>query len=257
MGQIISLLIEISVMNRIRYIFPGRIVLFTITFALVTLFLACNNNRPSDNNNITMESEINYLALGDSYTIGESVVESDRWPVQLADRLRKEGVNIGTPEIIARTGWTTDELQNGISERKPSGTYGLVSLLIGVNNQYRGRDSESFRGEFQDLLNRAISFAANDTSGIFVLSIPDWGVMHFAEGRDREKISAEIDEYNNVCREECEEYGITFFDITPISREAVSRPEFIAVDGLHPSGAMYAEWVEMISGRVKFILADN
>ncbi len=236
-------------MNRFKLLFISYLV-------AMSLINSCNTSRSADKTT-TVDKEIKYLALGDSYTIGESVSEELRWPVQLADRLRREGINISAPEIIARTGWTTDELISGIAEKQLSGTYKLVSLLIGVNNQYRGRDSENFREEFRELLNKAIAYAGNDTANVFVLSIPDWGVMPFAEGRDSEKISAEIDEYNNVCKEECEECGIVYFDITAISREAVSRPEFIAGDGLHPSGAMYAEWVEMIYHRIKFILAEE
>lgn len=236
-------------MNRLKILSVSLLV-------AISSFNACNTSRSTDET-ITMDKEMKYLALGDSYTIGESVPEDLRWPVQLADRLSSEGVNIAAPEIIARTGWTTDELMSGIAERQLSGTYDLVSLLIGVNNQYRGRDSENFREEFRELLNQSIAYAGNDTANIFVLSIPDWGVTPFAEGRDREKISAEIDEYNNVCREECEEYGIIYFDITPISREAVSRPELIAGDGLHPSGVMYAEWVELIYLNVKELLFDE
>ena len=137
--------------------------LFISYLVIIVSFNACSNNRPPDKIN-TMETELKYLALGDSYTIGESVAVNERWPVQLADRLRQDGVNIGEPDIIARTGWTTDELINGIADRNISGTYNLVSLLIGVNNQYRGRDSENFREEFKELLNMALVFAANDTS---------------------------------------------------------------------------------------------
>ncbi len=236
-------------MNKISSLFISYLV-------FIVSFNACSNNRPPDKIN-TMETELKYLALGDSYTIGESVTEIERWPVQLADRLRQDGISIGDPDIIARTGWTTDELINGIADRKVSGTYDLVSLLIGVNNQYRGRDSENFREEFKELLIQALVFAANDTSNVFVLSIPDWGVMPFAEGRDREKISSEIDEYNNVCREECEIMGIAFINITPISREAAYKPEYVADDGLHPSGEMYTEWVGLFYSNVNELLSKE
>jgi lysophospholipase L1-like esterase len=180
-----------------------------------------------------------YLALGDSYTIGESVPESERFPVQLARRL-----GIGAPQIIARTGWTTDELNAAIDAANPQGPYDLVTLLIGVNNQYRGRDAEQYRGEFAALLQRAVGFAGGDAQKVIVVSIPDWGVTPFAEGRDRAKIASEIDRYNAVNREEAARAGAKYVDITPISRG--TDPGLVAGDGLHPSGKQYTEWVELI-----------
>ncbi|TAK13331.1 MAG: SGNH/GDSL hydrolase family protein [Anaerolineae bacterium] len=191
------------------------------------------------------ETTLRYLALGDSYTIGESVEIAERWPEQLAARLEP---NAGTleVEIIARTGWTTAELNAGIDARKPEGPYDLVSLLIGVNNQYRGYALEEYRVEFAALVNRAIEFAGGDTRRVIVLSIPDWGVTPFAGGRDAGKISAEIDAFNAAAREVSEGLGVAFIDITDISREAAARPELLAEDGLHPSGAMYGLWVEHV-----------
>ncbi|MBT8396769.1 MAG: SGNH/GDSL hydrolase family protein [Gemmatimonadetes bacterium] len=185
-----------------------------------------------------------FLALGDSYTIGESVEPFQRWPVQLAARLTNLGVPTEDPRIIARTGWTTDELSAGIVEAGIRGTYDIVSLLIGVNNQYRGRDLEEYRSEFLDLLSQAVAFAGGDPKKVLVLSIPDWGVTPFAEGRDRVGIATEIDAFNAVNRIESESAGVSYLDITPISREAASNPGLIADDGLHPSGAMYARWAE-------------
>ena len=185
-----------------------------------------------------------YLALGDSYTIGESVDSALRWPVQLTEGLRSEGVGLGDPAIIARTGWTTDELTRGIVESGAAGPYDLVSLLIGVNNQYRGRDLEEFRTQFLDLLSQATAFAGGDAGRVLVLSIPDWGVMPFAEGRDRAQIAGEIDAFNQIKSVESERAGVWFVDITEISREAAADPSLVAGDGLHPSGAMYARWVE-------------
>jgi lysophospholipase L1-like esterase len=143
-----------------------------------------------------------FLALGDSYTIGESVAVADRWPNQLAAQLRKDGVEMADPEIIARTGWTTDELSSAIDAAKPKGPYALVTLLIGVNNQYRGRDAEQYRKEFAALLHRAIAFAGGDPKRVVVVSIPDWGVTPFAANRDRAKIGAEIDHFNAINTEE-------------------------------------------------------
>lgn len=180
-----------------------------------------------------------YLALGDSYTIGESVAEAERFPVQLAHELR-----LGEPTIIAKTGWTTDELGHALDTVRLAGPFDLVTLLIGVNNQYRGRDAEEYRGEFADLLQRAIGFAGGDAKKVVVVSIPDWGVTPFAEGRDRAKIGAEIDRYNAINREEANRAGARYVDITAVSRG--NDPALVAGDGLHPSGKQYSEWVRLI-----------
>jgi lysophospholipase L1-like esterase len=172
---------------------------------------------------------VRYLALGDSYTIGESVAEAERFPEQLAREL-----GIPRPQIIAKTGWTTDELSAAIDEAKPEGPFDLVTLLIGVNNQYRGRDSLQYRYELRTLLQRAIAFAGDDPSNVIVVSIPDWGVTPFAEGRDRAKIAAEIDRYNYINREEASRAQARYVDITAISRG--NDPSLVAEDKLHPSG---------------------
>jgi lysophospholipase L1-like esterase len=187
-----------------------------------------------------------FLALGDSYTIGQSVPTSERWPVQLAAALRAEGVSVDDPQIIARTGWTTDELSAGIDAADPHGPYRLVTLLIGVNNQFRGRDINEFRTQFRGLLKRAVDFAGGMPSRVIVVSIPDWGVTPFAEGRDRGQIGREIDAFNGVCREEAARGGSAFVDITPGSRKAADDATLVADDGLHPSGKMYRQWVEQI-----------
>jgi lysophospholipase L1-like esterase len=197
----------------------------------------------SDSTGTADTTAIRYLALGDSYTIGESVAPSECWSIQLVDTLRGLGYLIKDPLIIARTGWTTDELAAAINRTDPDSSFGLVSLLIGVNNQYRGRSSANFRLEFRDLLSQAIAFASDDTNRVFVLSIPDWGITPFAAGRDREKIAEEIDVYNAIKREECMLAGITYIDITDISRRAAEDASLLAPDGLHPSAKMYLEWV--------------
>lgn len=199
----------------------------------------------------SLSSNGKYLALGDSYTIGESVDESQRWPVVLAQKLKTEGFDLGQPEIIARTGWTTDELNAGINQAKPNKNYRLVSLLIGVNNQYRGRSASEFAGEFKNLLERAVVFASGERDHVFVVSIPDYGVTPFAKGRNPEKIGQEIDEYNAVQKRICEEMGIDFYNITPISREAEKKESLVASDGLHPSAEMYNQWVDFIFEDVK------
>lgn len=186
-----------------------------------------------------------FLALGDSYTIGESVEPAQRWPVQLAALLRARGIDVAQPEIIARTGWTTDELDAAITSSGPDGPYQLVTLLIGVNNQYRGRDGEEYRVQFAALLQRAIAFAGGQAGRVVVLSIPDWGVTPFAASRDREKIALEIDLFNAINREETLRAGARYVDVTPVSRRAWQDPSLIAGDGLHPSGSMYRAWAEL------------
>ena len=161
-----------------------------------------------------------FLALGDSYTIGEAVDPAERWPERVAAMLRARGSEIADPEIIALTGWTTDELAAGIAAAAPRGPYDVVSLLIGVNNQYRGRRAEEYRAEFRSLLAAAIAFAGGRARRVVVLSIPDWGVTPLAEGRDRAAIGAEIDRFNAIGREEAERGGARFVDITPASRES-------------------------------------
>lgn len=201
--------------------------------------------------------QLRLLALGDSYTIGESVPVEERWPVQLAARLRATGRAVQDPVIIARTGWTTAELQQGISQANIQDTYDLVSLLIGVNNQYRGYPLPEYRQEFRELLNQAIEFAGGDPGRVFVLSIPDWGVTPFAQGRDPQKIAAEIDAFNAINREEAQAAGVAYIDVTPVSRQAASQPNLVAGDGLHPSGEMYAAWVELALPVVRELLEKH
>lgn len=189
-----------------------------------------------------------FLALGDSYTIGEGIAEQGRWPVQLAAALRAQGQDIAAPRIIATTGWTTAELDAGIDAahaRSPVGNgHALVSLLAGVNDQYRGLDLDGFRARFAALLRRAAGFAGGDASRVLVLAIPDWGVtpFAFAQGRDQALVARQIDAFNAVCHEEAARAGAHWVDIGPASRERGGEPQMLAEDGLHPSAAMYALW---------------
>lgn len=195
----------------------------------------------------TEPGEIRFLALGDSYTIGESVAVEQRWPVQLAALLRARGLDVAEPEIIATTGWTTDELQDGIAQKSPSPPYELVSLLIGVNNQYRGRAVNEYEDQLAELLGQAIEFAGDRPERVLVLSIPDWGVTPFAtaRGRDPAKIAREIDRFNATKKEKAAAAGVRWVDVTPISRQATAEPALVAEDGLHPSGSMYTEWARL------------
>ena len=194
-----------------------------------------------------------YLALGDSYTIGEAVAAHERWPAVLVQRLRHGGMPIDEPQIVAVTGWTTDELAQGMDAAALLPPYGLVTLQIGVNNQYRGRPADDYREQFAGLLDRAIALAGGRAARVVVASIPDWGVTRFAreQGRDRARIAAELDVYNALARAETERGGARFVDITGTSRQ---HPELLADDGLHPSAAQYALWVEAIEPAVRAAL---
>jgi len=187
---------------------------------------------------------LSYLALGDSYTIGEAVAVEGRWPHQLAAALRAQGVGLADPQTIATTGWTTDELDAGIDAAAPQGPFAFVSLLIGVNNQYRGRPLNEYRHQFEALLQRAIGFAGGDAGRVLVLSFPDWGATPFGagSGRDLARIGIETDEFNGAARVISTQQGVAFVDITDISRAHGADPTMIAEDGLHPSTRMYALW---------------
>jgi lysophospholipase L1-like esterase len=191
-------------------------------------------------------TRLRFLALGDSYTLGESVAAEGRWPNQLVRALCARGLDLADPEIIAKTGWTTGELNIAIDQASPRGSYQLVTILIGVNDQYRGRNAEEYRGEFAKLLKRAIAFAGANAARVVALSIPDWGATPFAAGRDRAKIALEIDRYNAINREEALHAGARYVDVTTVSRRVAADPSLVAVDGLHPSGKMYAEWVRLV-----------
>ncbi|GGH23891.1 lysophospholipase [Dyadobacter endophyticus] len=225
--------------------------LYQILIILCTL--ACGGNEspvPSVPAGSEESVRPQYLALGDSYTIGQSVSTDERWPVILAEELKRNGKPVATPQIIARTGWTTRNLLDALEESPPAQTYDLVSLLIGVNNQYQGRNKEEYRIEFRQLLLKSIAYAGNDAGNVFVLSIPDWGVTAMGEG-NREHIAAEINDFNAIAKDECSKLKITFIDITDISRKALNNPSMIAGDQLHFSGKMYRLWVNEALPQVK------
>lgn len=198
-----------------------------------------------------------FLALGDSYTIGEGVTDEERWPNHLVRMLRARGVEIDDPHIIARTAWTTDELQDAIDADKPRGPFDLVTLLIGVNDQYRSRPVRSFEPEFQALVKRSIAFAAKKPARVIGLSIPDWGATPFAKGRDRSAIAKEIGAYNDRAREISEKAGIVWVDVTEMSRAMLDDSTLVAVDGLHPTGEMYRRWAEALLPEAERILGAS
>jgi lysophospholipase L1-like esterase len=199
---------------------------------------------------LTSTKTYHYLALGDSYTIGEMVTSSENFPGQVSKMLRQEGLDIQT-RIIAKTGWTTDELETGIQTAGESETflpaYDFVTLLIGVNNQYRGRSAGSYQPEFENLLKEAIHFAGDEPGRVVVLSIPDWGVTPFAKDRNRIQIAKEIDDFNEVNKAVSQQYHVPYIDITPFTREAATDGSLLAEDGLHPSAKEYKRWAEKLA----------
>lgn len=227
-------------------IFKGTYLVFAIPgFLLMLTFAGDTPMTNMGNKNYSL------LALGDSYTIGESVLPAENFPSQTVQLLKKGGYDFSDPEIIAKTGWTTDELQSAIDKYTFLPKYDFVTLLIGVNNQYRGRSIENYKTEFEYLLKQAIKHAGNNASHVFVLSIPDWGVTPFAEGRDRMQIAREIDIYNAANKSLAEKYKVHYINITPGTREAVTNPSLLAADALHPSAKEYLRWSEKIATLIK------
>ena len=238
---------------------------FIAQLAALTLVLACSQSSPTLTKPVAATSPMltkpvtstatySFLSLGDSYTIGESVDVADRWSVQLAGMLRQDNINVANPDIIARTGWTTAELQDAIKAADNTKTYDLVSLLIGVNNQYRGQSVDRYRTEFRNLLQTAIRFAGNRPARVVVLSIPDWGKSPYANGRNQDQVAREIDAFNTVAQEECDKAGITFVDITPLTRQAAGDAGQFANDGLHYSGRQMKQWAEKARPTVETLL---
>ena len=227
------------------------------------MFFVTGSSACQKNNSPTMSSEpatpitnkYSYLALGDSYTIGESVAAAENFPNQTVAILNNTSPNFQPARIIAKTGWTTVELETGIKAANANdpllSSYDFVSLLIGVNNQYRGLSVENYKPEFEKLLNKAIHFAGGKTDHVIVLSIPDWGVTPFAEGSDRKKIAMQIDAYNDANKMIAQKYKVHYIDITPGTREAANDRSLLAGDGLHPSGKAYKMWAEELAAFIK------
>jgi lysophospholipase L1-like esterase len=203
---------------------------------------------------ISLVEPVRFLALGDSYTIGESVAPAERWPVQLINKLKsKHNVTCYDPTIIATTGWRTDQLKASIIKNniQPE-QYNLVSLLIGVNNQYQGKSVDTYKQEFTELVQMALAIVKDDKARLFVLSIPDYGYTPFGKAK-QEKISKELEQFNAVNQSVCQQMGIAYCNITDISQQGLNDPGLVAADGLHPSGKMYGAWVDRILSRLTFV----
>ena len=221
---------------------------FVITICCVAL-MACIREKPIAANNTTptpTSSQKTWLALGDSYTIGQSVNPSERFPTQTANILKFGGINIGTPDYIATTGWTTTNLFNAIQSQNPV-NHDVVSLLIGVNDQYQMHDTTGYRHRFTSLLQKAIQLANGKKENVFVVSIPDYSVTSFASGGDTARIRKELDWFDAINKSVTDIYGCPYLDITPSTREAKNNPALLASDGLHPSGQEYRRWAERLA----------
>lgn len=204
---------------------------------------------------VTDTAEKTWLALGDSYTIGAIVNPDQRFPAQTTALLRGYGFNMKDPEYIATSGWTTLNLQFAIADRNPTGPYDIVSLLIGVNDQYQtSGDTTGYRQRFTALLQKAIQLAGNDVSHVFVLSIPDYSVTPFAATSDTAAIRQELEWFNAINRQVAVSLKADYTDITPSTREAKTDYSLIAGDGLHPSGKEYAKWANMLAPKIKAVL---
>jgi lysophospholipase L1-like esterase len=217
----------------------------------IVLYLLCICHFHYSHSQAMSSKTYTYLALGDSYTIGEQVAARDNFPHQTVALLAKDNFSFQQPVIVAKTGWTTDELQVGIALAGLDKKYDFVSLLIGVNNQYRGRDKAEYAQQFEKLLRQSIQFAGNIPEHVFVLSIPDWGVTPFAEGRDRNQIADEIDAFNSINKDLASKYNVHYIDITPGTRQAYNDLSLLAEDQLHPSGKEYSSWAQELARAIR------
>jgi len=212
---------------------------------VILLLLSLSCKMKDEETEIKPVEPIRYLALGDSYTIGESVPSDQNFPAQFVDSLKASGVAVSSYKIIAQTGWTTTNLKLAIEASTLKDTFNLVSLLIGVNNQYQGKDINLYKKEFVELVERAIQFAGGKKDHVFVVSIPDYGYTPFGKNNQM-TISSEIDLYNSINKRLSDSLRLKYYNITPISRRGLSEPDLVAGDGLHPSAKMYKEWVKLI-----------
>lgn len=253
----------------VKYVYKYRMGKIISAILLLLVFIACkkpdNGFQPVPFTPIVpspVDTTVNndtvikrtYLALGDSYTIGQSVDMNQRFPVQAVAMLNNLNVPFNQPEIIAQTGWTTGALLSSINNNPPSKTaYDIVTLLIGVNNQFQGRTQVEYQQQFTTLLERSIELAGNKKSHVFVLSIPDYSVTPFAANRNRELIAAQIDSFNMINKNIAQQYQVNYIDITGDSRQAAVYPSLLAIDRLHPSGEQYRLWAEKLAPAVRVL----
>ena len=209
------------------------------TIICVVLNIGCSNNKNKNDKK-------KFLALGDSYTVGEGIPDSLSWPNQLITEINKNKIHFESPKILAKTGWTSNELLFAIDSINLKETYNYVSLMIGVNDQYDGLGLQNFKIKLKKLIKKALFYSGYNSNNVFVLSIPDWGVTPFAKDRNPNEIMKEINQFNSVIMEVCENEGLKYIDITPISRQAKTNLSLVASDGLHPSEKMYSIWVKKI-----------
>lgn len=230
----------------------------TLIALFICTLMACKHEPLEMINTLppTIPDTLSYLALGDSYTIGQGVLPNERYPNLLADTLEQLGIPMHKPQIIAQTGWTTANLITAINNAQINTTFDFVSLLIGVNNQYQHKPIAEYQQQFEQLLQKAIVFANNDTSKVVVLSIPDYGYTPFGQA-NQATISAQIAEFNAINKAIANAYGVQYFDITPISQQALLQPNLVATDQLHPSGEMYKQWVALMIDDVKELLKNG
>lgn len=198
---------------------------------------------------------VNYLALGDSYTIGTAIDVVDGFPNQTFQLLKSAGLKMNSLQIIAKNGWTADDLKNGLTNADKKSVYQIITILIGVNNQYQGKPISEFEPGFLYLLKTAIALTGNKPKRVFVMSIPDWGITPFASGRDLKAIATEINNYNLVCENFAKSYGANFINITDGYRVDGYKTDYLAVDGLHPSKLEYAKWAIQLSQQVVNVFA--
>jgi len=220
-------------------------------------FISCAKQQMPDNNPVlqpvpvSATASLRYLALGDSYTIGQSVTEQERFPYLTAALLRAQHINIADPTYIATTGWTTANLLTAINQESALGTYDVVSLLIGVNDQYQHLDTAGYRDRFTQLLDKAIALTANRTSRVFVLSIPDYSATPFVSAEDKSRVHQEIDAFNAINKEITLRNAVAYVDITPQTQKAATDVSLLANDHLHYSGKEHQHWADQLAPRIR------